>query len=228
MAEPSVAVIVPLLNEIGMLPVMAEQWRRLAADELLIVDGGSTDGSLEYLQGSGLRWLASGMGRAVQMNAGAAHSRSDIIVFIHADTSINSSRLSEVRQAFLDPETVAGRFDIRLEGKQPLLRVVERLINWRSRLTRISTGDQAMFVRRDVFERIGGFADQPLMEDVELSKRLKREGRIACLRQRVTTSGRRWEKQGAMRTILLMWWLRLLYWLGVSPERLAAMYREVR
>jgi len=124
----------------------------------------------------------------------------------------------------LNPSVVGGRFDVRLSGRHPAFRVIEFFINWRSRLTRISTGDQAMFVRRNVFERLGGFPQWPLMEDVEFSRRLKREGQIACLHRRVLTSSRRWEKHGIVHTVLLMWWLRLRYWLGANPETLKRHY----
>lgn len=228
MAEPSVAVVVPLLNEAALLPSMMKTWENLGANELLIVDGGSNDGSRELLDQSGLRWMRSEAGRARQMNVGAAASSSDILLFLHADTQLPPHALQAARDAFHRAETVAGRFDVRIEGGHPMLRIVERAMCWRSRLTGISTGDQAIFVCREVFERIGGFPDQPLMEDIELSKRLKREGSIACLPLQVRTSGRRWESRGMFATILLMWWLRLLYWLGVSPERLVRMYREAR
>jgi len=125
-----------------------------------------------------------------------------------------------------DERVVGGRFDVRLSGRQPAFRVIEFFINLRSRLTRIATGDQAIFVRRSVFERLGGFPEQPLMEDVEFSRRLKREGRIACLRERVVTSSRRWERHGIARTVWLMWSLRLGYWLGADPERLRRWYRD--
>jgi hypothetical protein len=130
--------------------------------------------------------------------------------------------------ALADPRTVGGRFDLRFERDRGLARLISRMINLRSRLTRIATGDQAMFVRRTTFEALGGFADMPLMEDVDFSKRLKREGRTAALRSRATTSFRRWEARGPIRTILLMWGLRFLYWIGVPPSRLARMYEAIR
>lgn len=224
----SVALIVPLLNEASTLPACLERLRVCGADELLLVDGGSSDGSRELLEQSGLDWLDSPAGRASQMNAGAAAASSDILLFLHADTVFDSRHLADVRQAMRDPAVVGGRFDVRLSGKHPAFRAIAYFINLRSRLTRISTGDQAMFVCRDVFAALGGFADIPLMEDVELSRRLKRQGEVACLRRRVTTSSRRWEKQGIVRTVLLMWKMRLLFRLGVSPTRLAAMYRDAR
>lgn len=210
------------------MPACLERLRSCGADELLLVDGNSGDGSRDLLEQSGLGWLDSPAGRASQMNAGAAAASSDILLFLHADTVFDSRHLAAVCQAMRDPAMAGGRFDVRLSGMHPAFRVIEYFINLRSRLTRISTGDQAMFVRRDVFETLGGFADIPLMEDVEFSRRLKRGGRIACLRTRVTTSSRRWERNGIARTMLLMWKIRLLFWLGVPSVRLAAMYRDAR
>jgi len=228
MTEPSVAVVVPVLDEIGELPRCCEGWRLLAVDELLVVDGGSADGTREFLEQGDVRWISAAAGRASQMNAGAAATHADILLFLHADTKLSDGHVAKVREVMRDPEVVGGRFDIALSGTHSLLRLVERMMNWRSRMTGISTGDQAMFVRRDLFERIGGFAGQPLMEDVELSRRLKRLGRIACLRQTVLASSRRWEQHGILRTIMLMWLLRLLYWLGVPAARLASFYRQAR
>lgn len=221
-----VAIIVLVLNEAEQLPHLLHDLAHAQADEVIVVDGGSSDGTRAMLAAAALPWCESVAGRARQMNHGAAQVASDILLFLHADTRINASHLSAVRRTMADPQVVAGRFDVRLSGRHPLLRLVERMINLRSRLTRISTGDQAMFVRRSVFEHIGGFPDQPLMEDVALSRRLKREGKIACLRQAVTTSSRRWQRHGILRTVLLMWWLRLRYWLGTDPARLKQHYAD--
>ena len=221
-----VAVIVPVLNEVKMLPAFLERARDWPVDELVFVDGGSRDATPRLLAEAGARWMTSRAGRAIQMNAGARATKSDILVFIHADTAISSSNFEAIRRVMRDERVVGGRFDVRLSGRQPAFRVIEFFINLRSRLTRIATGDQAIFVRRSVFERLGGFPEQPLMEDVEFSRRLKRLGRIACLRERVVTSSRRWERHGIARTVWLMWSLRLGYWLGADPERLRRRYRD--
>jgi len=226
--ENRVAVIVPLLNEADILPVLLRKLPQIGADEIIIVDGGSGDDSMRLLQDFTGRCLQSKPGRAVQMNAGADESSADILLFFHADTEFNSSHIEDIKVAMRDPAMVGGRFDVRLSGAHPAFRIIEFMMNLRSRLTKISTGDQAIFVRREVFGRIGGFPDQPLMEDIEFSRLLKKQGKIACLRRKIVTSSRRWEKHGIVRTVLLMWRLRLLYWLGVSPERLATMYREAR
>jgi rSAM/selenodomain-associated transferase 2 len=164
----------------------------------------------------------------VQMNAGAAAARGAVLLFLHADTRLPPGFDADVLAALADPGVVGGRFDVRLVPDTPLLRLVARLINLRSRLSRIATGDQALFVRRAVFEDLGGFAAIPLMEDVAFTRALKRRGRVACLRQQVETSSRRWLRDGPVRTILLMWWLRFLYACGVAPERLHRRYANTR
>jgi len=228
MSDHTVAIIVPLLNEARSLSQLFQLLDGLDADEIVLVDGGSEDGSLELLGQSEFRWLQSKKGRAVQMNAGASICQSEILLFLHADTEIDAVAIASARDTMADSVVVGGRFDLKLSGRHPMLRLIEQMINLRSRFTKISTGDQAMFVRRNVFESLGGFSDQPLMEDVEFSRRLKQRGRVACLHDRVTTSSRRWEQSGMFRTILLMWKLRFLYWTGVSPERLASIYRDAR
>lgn len=218
----------PVFNEERVLPDMIARLQQLEAGELIVVDGGSTDSTCQLLEESTIRWMQSTAGRATQMNTGSLKCNSDIILFIHSDTSICSSHILEIKQAMQDASLVGGRFDVSLSGGGFALGVIAWFINMRSRLSGISTGDQCQFVRRDVFERMGGFPEQALMEDVEFSKRLKRYGNIACLSEKVVTSSRRWEIHGIFRTVRLMWKLRFLYWLGVSPEKLAAMYRQAR
>ncbi|ATX81806.1 transferase 2, rSAM/selenodomain-associated [Mariprofundus ferrinatatus] len=226
--ELTVAAVVPVLNEAALLSVLIDRLRSLNLDECVIVDGGSSDSTCTMLEKSGLTWISSEAGRAKQMNAGSAMCKADIILFIHADTFLSSSCLEALREVCKRSEVIAGRFNLRLSGKQSIYRVIESMINLRSRISKISTGDQCIFVRRAQFEAMGGFTDIPLMEDVELSMRLKRQGEIACLREQVVTSSRRWEQFGPMNTLLLMWKLRILFWMGVAPDKLAVMYRDAR
>lgn len=231
---PTVAVIIPVFNEAAYL---AEMLPRLVAeysfDQIIVVDGGSSDASVEVvckLMSSSVPGSSSvpcliqePRGRARQMHAGAQAADADIMVFLHADTRLPAFAAERIRDAICDNH-LWGRFDVRLSGRHFLLRLVERLMNWRSALSGIATGDQAIFVRSDVYRMVGGFASLALMEDVELSRRLKSVDRPARLSGPVVVSSRRWEENGIIRTILLMWSLRFLYWLGVSPERLARRY----
>jgi rSAM/selenodomain-associated transferase 2 len=191
---------------------------RSRGHEVIVVDGGSSDRTPELAAGLCDRVLSAPRGRAPQMNAGARAASGDVLLFLHADT-----RLPPRAEALIPNSSVWGRFDVQIEGRHPLLKVVAWGMNLRSRLTGIATGDQAIFVRRDAFP---GFPEIALMEDVALSKLLKRRAAPACLRARVVTSGRRWEARGVLRTIVLMWRLRLLYFLGASPERLARRYQR--
>ena len=180
---------------------------------MILVDGGSEDATRELATGLCDRVVVAPRGRAAQMNAGAREARGDILVFLHADTRLPEN--------FAIGNHVWGRFDVAIDGRHPLLRVVAWSMNLRSRLTGIATGDQAIFVRRDAFP---GFPELPLMEDVAFSRTMKRRARPACLREKVITSGRRWESRGVLRTILLMWQLRAMYAMGVSADELARRY----
>lgn len=243
-----IAVIIPTLNEEQALPGTLASVTRLGFDEILAVDGGSSDRTQEIARDllvrcskfdvqplpnleprtSNLRLLTSPPGRAAQMNAGAAESRAEVLVFLHADTRLPDGARSEIERALADPACVGGRFDVRFERDSGLAWLVARMINLRSRWSGISTGDQALFVRRETFVRLGGFADIPLMEDVDFTRRLKRAGRVAPVRSAVVTSYRRWERCGAIQTIVLMWALRFLYWIGISPHKLKDLYAAVR
>jgi rSAM/selenodomain-associated transferase 2 len=223
-------IVMPVLDEAPSLAASLAPLQALRARgaTLIVVDGGSQDGSATVAEPFADAVIPAPRGRARQMNAGvaatAAPGLADVLLFLHADTALPTTADALVAQALQTRRW--GRFDVRIEGRSPALRVVAALMNLRSRCTGIATGDQAIFVRRDAFVAVGGFPDQPLMEDIELSARLKRRfGRPACVRGPVRTSGRRWERRGVWRTIVLMWRLRLAYWLGVKPERLAEAYR---
>jgi len=192
---------------------------------VILVDGGSDDATTQVAaRFSRVRLLTSPRGRARQMNAGAHASRGDVLLFLHADTWLPDGALGAVTTALEDSRVVGGRFDIRFDSPRAVFRMIAFFMNLRSRMSGISTGDQAIFVRRQVFEAMGGYPDMPLMEDVELSRRLKRRGRLAALPCRVTTSSRKWEREGALRTMALMWALRFLYMAGVPPARLHRWY----
>jgi len=222
---PRLSVIVPVLNEAADIreALAALAPLRARGHEVIVVDGGSDDGSASLAAPACDRLLDSGRGRALQMNAGARAAKGDALVFLHADTRL-PERADELILAAL-ARASWGRFDVRIASRRPLLVLVGCAMNLRSRLTGIATGDQAIFVRRDAFP---GFPDIPLMEDIALSRLLKRRGPPACLRARVTTSARRWEARGVLRTIFLMWRLRLLYALGATPQRLARDYADQR
>ncbi len=225
-----ISIIVPVLNEArGIEAFLAplQAWRA-AGHEIVLVDGGSLDRTSELAQPQVDQIISAPPGRAHQMNLGAVASRGQLLLFLHADTLLPTAALSCLQHIAHASPGVWGRFDVRLSGAQPLLRVVEALMNVRSRVSGIATGDQAIFVARPLFERVGGYPLLPLMEDVALSARLRREGPPVCLRLRVTTSSRRWETQGILRTIGRMWWLRWRFFWGVDPALLAADYRAVR
>ena len=224
----TISLILPVLDEERAIERTIAAGAAAEPVEVIVVDGESRDRTVGIAQRRSCRVVCSPPGRAIQMNAGAAVASADVLLFLHADTLLPSSACDDVRHALRDPNVVGGRFDVRLDSPRTIYRVIERLMNARSRLTRISTGDQAIFVRRSVFKALGGFAPIPLMEDVDLSRRLKRHGRIACLRSHVVTSARRWEQHGPWRTIGLMWTLRTLYLFGISPHRLARVYAAVR
>jgi rSAM/selenodomain-associated transferase 2 len=218
------SVILPAWNEASGIgaSLAALQPMRATGHELIVIDGGSTDATAMLASVDADRVLNSARGRARQMNVGAAEATGDALLFLHADT-----RLPDNAAALIDTalqQRCWGRFDVRIEGRPAMLGLIARMMNLRSRLSGIATGDQAMFISRATFEQVGGFPEQALMEDIELSKRLKRLGPPACLRQQVVTSGRRWERHGVWRTMLLMWRLRFDYWRGVPAERLAARY----
>ena len=219
------SIIVPMLDEAAQLPELLNHLLPLqrAGCEILLVDGGSTDGTVHRARLSGYTVLDAARGRAAQMNAGAAQASGEALLFLHADTRLPFGAQHLIRASLARSEW--GRFDVNITGRPWMLRVVSLMMNLRSRLTGIATGDQAIFVKRHLFEQLGGFPVLPLMEDVEMSRRLLTVSRPACLAQRVTTSGRRWETRGVWRTIWLMWCLRWAYWRGTQASELARRYR---
>lgn len=221
------SVVIPVRNEAQALPRLLDDLAVLRAlgAELIVVDGGSSDGTCELALGRVDRLLRTAPGRALQMNAGAAVAQGDYLWFVHADTRIGAEALHSLLKV-LDERPLWGRFDVRLSGPGLALSVIGGMISLRSRLTGIASGDQGVFVARERFEALGGYAPIPLMEDLHLCRRLKALARPRCLRPALLTSSRRWEQHGIWRTVLLMWALRLAYYCGASPERLARHYRR--
>lgn len=227
------AVIIPTLNESSTIARILTHVVALGFDEIVVSDGGSTDPTVPMVQACcaripAVRLVTAPTGRARQLNEGVKACHSDILLFLHADTELPPTAKTVIESALGNPHCVGGRFDIRFDQPSRWGTIISWFMNRRSKLTGIATGDQAIFVRRQVFEQMGGFPDIPLMEDIEFSRRLKHQGFTAALTDCVTTSFRRWKKTGPLRTILLMWTLRFLYWLGVSPTRLNQWYRAVR
>jgi rSAM/selenodomain-associated transferase 2 len=222
----SLSIIIPALNEADHITATLDSLQplRQRGVEVIVVDGGSSDNTAQLAAERADRVITSARGRALQLNAGAAAARGEILCFLHADSILPDSadglivgELSRSRRSW-------GRFDVTIAGTHPMLRVIARMMNWRSRLTGIATGDQGLFMTRSLFEAAGRFPEIALMEDIALTKQLKRYGAPLCIAHRMTTSGRRWEKHGVWRTILLMWRLRLAYFLGADPDRLARQY----
>jgi glycosyltransferase involved in cell wall biosynthesis len=273
---PWLSVVIPVRNEAaGIVQVLMPLQALRDELEIILVDGGSTDGTLELAGPLADHAITSLPGRARQMNAGAAQAGGEVLLFLHADTLLPAGFVGMIRKAMHNPavlnptmdprlrgDDVAGergvsvtgtapplypvipahagihvdlptqhqwgRFNVELAPSSPALKLIAWMMNHRSRLTGICTGDQAIFVRRDLFHQLGGYADIALMEDIEFTSRLNRTGPAACIRQPLTTSSRRWQQNGVLRTMAFMWWLRLQYWLGVSPARLAKKYYPAR
>ncbi len=222
------SIIVPMLNEAPILPALLDNLGKIRNEhcEVIFVDGGSNDGSVELAKSWGFMVTKSSeLGRSKQMNHGALHATGEVYLFLHADTHLPVNAFELIQKALAVGSRLWGRFDVRISGRSPMLQIVSFLINWRSGLTGIATGDQAIFVTKSAFRRIGGFPDQRLMEDIELSRRLKKLSSPARITAQVQTSGRRWETDGVWRTIFLMWKLRWRYWLGSPADKLAKLYR---
>jgi rSAM/selenodomain-associated transferase 2 len=223
--RPALCIVMPVLDEAQALAprLLALQGLRQRGAHLVVVDGGSRDDTLAIARAHADLALLAPRGRASQMNAGAAACPAGVLLFLHADTALPDNADALVRHATLGP-LGWGRFDVQIASDRWLLKMVGFMMNWRSRLSGIATGDQALFVQHELFRKVGGFPDLPLMEDIAMAKALKRHGPPACLTERVLTSARRWERHGAWRTIVLMWRLRAAYFLGADPKKLAIRY----
>lgn len=235
-AMATVSIIIPVLNEVDNLPLLFDNINRLNPNpqQVILVDGGSNDDSIGIIRSfinklipdndRKIDWqmTESKAGRALQMNTGAALATSDVLLFLHADTQLPMNVIESVSEAMKRAEW--GRFDVQIASRQPTLRLVSQMINWRSRLSGIATGDQAIFISQFLFEQIGGYPNQAFMEDIELCKQLKGIAKPACLKSKVITSARRWQQHGTWRTIILMWHLRFDYWRGVSADNIKARY----
>jgi len=222
-----ISVIIPALNEEKTISttLLSLQAMRKAGHEIIVADGGSNDRTVEYTKQYANTTLICNRGRARQMNRGAAYATGDILLFLHADTTLPENSDYVIEQALTGNDKSWGYFDISLSGNNYIYRIIEASINFRSGITRIASGDQALFVYRDTFTRMGGFSDIELMEDIEFCRRLKLSSKPARINDCVITSSRRWENQGIAQTILRMWMLRLAYYCGVKPRLLQKFYR---
>ena len=219
-----ISIIIPVLNDEKNLSQLLNHLSCNDDVEIIVVDGGSHDNSLFIAQEQAATVMVSKAGRAIQMNSGAQIATGDVFLFLHADTLLPDSALSSIVSRCTEHDCW-GRFDVHLSNDKFIYRVIERFINLRSRLTSVATGDQAIFIKKDLFDRVGGYPEIALMEDVAFCKLLKKHSKPHCLKDSVVTSSRRWESNGVIKTILLMWKLRLYYFLGVSPNKLNKMYR---
>ena len=221
------SIIIPVLNEERRL---AENKERLASllqegHEILVVDGGSQDDSVNIARALGCRVLCTRASRGRQLGSGANHSKNDILLFLHADTHLPSHATQAIAQALARPGQPWGRFNVRFSNPRPVFRVIAWFMNKRSCLTGIATGDHALFIKRELYFSCGGYMNIPIMEDVELCQRLKKTASPVCLSEEVVTSSRRWEQNGILKTVLVMWWLRLMFFMGQSPRKLARLYK---
>lgn len=220
-----ISIIVPVLNEASHINDTLSQLQgyREQGHEIIVVDGGSRDNTVSCAEGLSDHVVQSESGRAVQMNTGAKYADADVLLFLHADTRLPDGACDLIVSAS-GSSHLWGRFDVRLSGNHWMFRIIEFLMNWRSRLTSIATGDQAIFVSSRLFRETGSYPEMRLMEDIALCKKLRRLSKPVCIKNHVVTSSRKWESNGIVQTVLLMWWLRFMFFLGVSPNRLARYY----
>lgn len=220
-----ISIIIPVLNEEASIKKLLQQLQtyRQQGHEVIVVDGGSTDNTVSISKSLSDKVIVSSSGRAIQMNKGAAQSNNEILWFLHADTLIPDNAIEHIHQALNIKSW--GRFNVRLSGTNILFRLIESMMNLRSCVTGIATGDQGIFINKVIFNKVDGFPNIPLMEDIKISKNMKKISRPACVKEKLITSSRRWEKNGVLSTVLLMWKLRFLFWLGVNVDKLAKQYK---
>ncbi|MEQ9550891.1 MAG: TIGR04283 family arsenosugar biosynthesis glycosyltransferase [Coleofasciculus sp. G3-WIS-01] len=225
MQTETISVIIPVLNEASTIGSVLERLMGTNNVDVIVVDGGSRDETVTVARSRNVQVISTPPGRACQMNAGAARATGDILLFLHADTRLPANFDCLVRQGLQEPQTIAGAFELRIDSQQFGLRLIERLVNWRSRFFSMPYGDQAIFLKATSFHRIGGFPNLPIMEDFEFIRRLKHQGQIAIVPASILTSGRRWERLGIIKTTFINQLIILGYFLGVSPDKLARWYR---
>jgi len=219
---PSISIIVPVRNEADQIHRLLQRLGSVL-EQVLIVNGQSTDDTVSVCEQAGFKVIQSEPGRARQMNNGARYKKADCYWFLHADCLPSKGAIEQVLQSCQRGD-IWGRFDVRLDDRAIIFRVIEKMMNWRSCLTQVATGDQGIFVSRALFETVGGFPEIPLMEDIAISKLLRHHCRVVCLNDSLEVSSRRWRQMGITHTILLMWWLRLRYFLGADPADLHRAY----
>jgi rSAM/selenodomain-associated transferase 2 len=223
MSNQGVSIVVPLLNESAVVPELIKHLNGLNASQIIIVDGGSEDNSVELLRQTDFKVIVGTVGRANQMNVGAKLASESMLLFLHADTRLPSNYQTEIAKA-----EVWGRFDVQFDCASRAMKIIAFFMNWRSRLSAVATGDQAIFIDTAVFDSIGGFPDMPIMEDIALCKRLRQLHAPYSSKVKVMTSARRWSHNGIVKTVVKMWWYRLAFFLGVSPSTLKKGYDNVR
>jgi rSAM/selenodomain-associated transferase 2 len=227
MTQPTISIIIPVLNEAAIIQSALKQLKKDLTGEIIVVDGGSQDNTVALAQEMGVKVIISIIaGRAQQMNAGAAVAKGEILLFLHADTQLPSGYCQTISKLLAQDKVIAGAFSLTIDGQQKSLRLVEMMVNWRSRLLSLPYGDQGIFLSKTAFEELGGFADLAIMEDFEFVQRLKRRGKIAIASTSVITSSRRWHKLGVLRTTLINQLMVIGYYLGISPKQLKIFYQN--